>query len=171
MAHYWHLPGRFLSPGKRHGYADNGHLGLRVLTPVGSAGGAQPEQSHRLRVQGNPNASEKEEIRRAQPFGRQLLGPAGRRLNLTRYGGREKPARRFRWRERRAARGETSHTARARRGDPDRRHPGSRCAPAGDHEAARRPNWYLPRWLQWLPHLDPEETPTGHEAKAAPVSA
>ena len=31
-------------------------------------------------------------------------------------------------------------------------------------------NWYLPRWLQWLPRLDHEETPS-KETKPAPVSA
>ncbi len=36
-----------------------------------------------------------------------------------------------------------------------------RRAPAGDDEAARRRNWYLPRSLNWLPRLahEPVETP------------
>ncbi len=32
-------------------------------------------------------------------------------------------------------------------------------------------NWYLPKWLQWLPHLAPEEPPTAPEAKPVPVPA
>jgi RND superfamily putative drug exporter len=31
-------------------------------------------------------------------------------------------------------------------------------------------NWYLPRWLEWLPRLD-HESPAAPEAKPAPVSA
>jgi hypothetical protein len=31
-------------------------------------------------------------------------------------------------------------------------------------------NWYLPRWLQWLPRLDHEETPS-KETEPTPVSA
>ena len=27
---------------------------------------------------------------------------------------------------------------------------------AGDDDAARRWNWYLPRWLEWLPHIEVE---------------
>jgi uncharacterized membrane protein YdfJ with MMPL/SSD domain len=33
-------------------------------------------------------------------------------------------------------------------------------------------NWYLPRWLEWLPRLDHGETsPVAPEATPAPVSA
>ena len=32
-------------------------------------------------------------------------------------------------------------------------------------------NWYLPRWLDWLPHVDPQETPEAPEAKRVAVSA
>ena len=32
-------------------------------------------------------------------------------------------------------------------------------------------NWYLPGWLQWLPHFEPEEPSTTPEAKPVPVSA
>jgi uncharacterized membrane protein YdfJ with MMPL/SSD domain len=32
-------------------------------------------------------------------------------------------------------------------------------------------NWYLPRWLQWLPHVEPEEPSPAPEAKPVPVSA
>jgi len=32
-------------------------------------------------------------------------------------------------------------------------------------------NWYLPSWLQWLPHLAPEDPPTAPEAKPVPVPA
>ena len=32
-------------------------------------------------------------------------------------------------------------------------------------------NWYLPRWLEWLPRLEPEEPSKGPEAPPAPVSA
>jgi uncharacterized membrane protein YdfJ with MMPL/SSD domain len=31
-------------------------------------------------------------------------------------------------------------------------------------------NWYLPRWLQWLPHLE-SEPPVDSEPAAAPVTA
>jgi uncharacterized membrane protein YdfJ with MMPL/SSD domain len=31
-------------------------------------------------------------------------------------------------------------------------------------------NWYLPRWLEWLPHLEPEAEPKP-ERPAVPVSA
>ena len=31
-------------------------------------------------------------------------------------------------------------------------------------------NWYLPRWLEWLPRLEPDE-PRAPEAAPAPVSA
>ena len=31
-------------------------------------------------------------------------------------------------------------------------------------------NWYLPRWLEWLPRLEPEEPPSAPEAKPTPVS-
>ena len=35
-----------------------------------------------------------------------------------------------------------------------------RDLPAPGHdEAARRRNWYLPRWLEWLPRLGRPETP------------
>jgi uncharacterized membrane protein YdfJ with MMPL/SSD domain len=32
-------------------------------------------------------------------------------------------------------------------------------------------NWYLPSWLQWLPHLDPDEAEVAPETKPTPVSA
>jgi uncharacterized membrane protein YdfJ with MMPL/SSD domain len=32
-------------------------------------------------------------------------------------------------------------------------------------------NWYLPRWLEWLPHVEPEEPSPAPEAKPVPVSA
>jgi RND superfamily putative drug exporter len=32
-------------------------------------------------------------------------------------------------------------------------------------------NWYLPRWLEWLPRFEPEERSTAPEAPPAPVSA
>jgi len=32
-------------------------------------------------------------------------------------------------------------------------------------------NWYLPRWLEWLPHIEGEEPPPAPEAPAVPVSA
>jgi RND superfamily putative drug exporter len=32
-------------------------------------------------------------------------------------------------------------------------------------------NWYLPRWLEWLPRFEPEEPSTTPEAKQLPVSA
>ena len=32
-------------------------------------------------------------------------------------------------------------------------------------------NWYLPRWLEWLPRLEPEEQSKAPEAPPAPVSA
>ena len=32
-------------------------------------------------------------------------------------------------------------------------------------------NWYLPRWLEWLPRLEPEEPTKAPEAPPAPVSA
>jgi uncharacterized membrane protein YdfJ with MMPL/SSD domain len=32
-------------------------------------------------------------------------------------------------------------------------------------------NWYLPSWLQWLPHFDPEEAEVAPETKPTPVSA
>ena len=32
-------------------------------------------------------------------------------------------------------------------------------------------NWYLPRWLEWLPRVEPEESPAAPEATPAPVSA
>ena len=32
-------------------------------------------------------------------------------------------------------------------------------------------NWYLPRWLQWLPHFEPEQPSTAPEATPVPVSA
>ena len=32
-------------------------------------------------------------------------------------------------------------------------------------------NWYLPGWLQWLPHFEPEEPSTAPEATPVPVSA
>ena len=32
-------------------------------------------------------------------------------------------------------------------------------------------NWYLPGWLQWLPHFEPEEPSTAPEAKPVPASA
>jgi RND superfamily putative drug exporter len=30
-------------------------------------------------------------------------------------------------------------------------------------------NWYLPRWLQWLPHLDHDNTPPPAQPAALPV--
>ena len=32
-------------------------------------------------------------------------------------------------------------------------------------------NWYLPRWLEWLPHVEPHESPAAPEATPTPVSA
>ena len=32
-------------------------------------------------------------------------------------------------------------------------------------------NWYLPRWLEWLPRFDAGEPSTAPEAPPAPVSA
>jgi len=32
-------------------------------------------------------------------------------------------------------------------------------------------NWYLPSWLDWLPHVEPHEPPTTPEKSPAPVSA
>jgi RND superfamily putative drug exporter len=32
-------------------------------------------------------------------------------------------------------------------------------------------NWYLPRWLEWLPRLEPEGRSAAPEAPPAPVSA
>ena len=32
-------------------------------------------------------------------------------------------------------------------------------------------NWYLPRWLDWLPHAEPQEPPSATEKSPAPVSA
>src|SRR2546423_2046756 len=32
-------------------------------------------------------------------------------------------------------------------------------------------NWYLPRWLEWLPRLDPEVAPPRPEPKPVPVTA
>src|SRR5213592_4226857 len=32
-------------------------------------------------------------------------------------------------------------------------------------------NWYLPRWLHWLPSLEPEPTSSDPEANAAPATA
>jgi hypothetical protein len=32
-------------------------------------------------------------------------------------------------------------------------------------------NWYLPRWLEWLPHVEPEEPSPATDAKPVPVSA
>jgi len=32
-------------------------------------------------------------------------------------------------------------------------------------------NWYLPRWLEWLPHLEPEPEPPAPETASAPISA
>ena len=32
-------------------------------------------------------------------------------------------------------------------------------------------NWYLPGWLQWLPHFEPEEPSKAPEATPVPVSA
>jgi uncharacterized membrane protein YdfJ with MMPL/SSD domain len=32
-------------------------------------------------------------------------------------------------------------------------------------------NWYLPRWLGWLPRVEPEESSAAPEAPPAPVSA
>jgi RND superfamily putative drug exporter len=32
-------------------------------------------------------------------------------------------------------------------------------------------NWYLPRWLEWLPHVEPQESPTAPEAPPTRVSA
>jgi uncharacterized membrane protein YdfJ with MMPL/SSD domain len=31
-------------------------------------------------------------------------------------------------------------------------------------------NWYLPKWLEWLPRLEPDEEPTAPEAKPVPAS-
>jgi RND superfamily putative drug exporter len=31
-------------------------------------------------------------------------------------------------------------------------------------------NWYLPRWLEWLPRFDAGESSTASEAPPAPVS-
>ena len=39
----------------------------------------------------------------------------------------------------------------------------------GDDELLGDRTWYLPGWLQWLPHVKPEEPSTVPEAK--PVSA
>jgi RND superfamily putative drug exporter len=32
-------------------------------------------------------------------------------------------------------------------------------------------NWYLPRWLEWLPRLEHQEPPASPEAAPMPVSA
>ena len=32
-------------------------------------------------------------------------------------------------------------------------------------------NWYLPGWLQWLPHFEPEDPARAPEATPVPVSA
>jgi RND superfamily putative drug exporter len=32
-------------------------------------------------------------------------------------------------------------------------------------------NWYLPGWLQWLPHLEPEEPTRAPEAPPLPASS
>src|SRR5438876_7948525 len=32
-------------------------------------------------------------------------------------------------------------------------------------------NWYLPRWLEWLPRIEPEEPSMAPDAKRAPASA
>jgi len=32
-------------------------------------------------------------------------------------------------------------------------------------------NWYLPRWLQWLPHFDHDQRSPAPEARPAPISA
>jgi RND superfamily putative drug exporter len=32
-------------------------------------------------------------------------------------------------------------------------------------------NWYLPRWLEWLPHVEPQESPIAPEAVPIPASA
>jgi putative drug exporter of the RND superfamily len=32
-------------------------------------------------------------------------------------------------------------------------------------------NWYLPKWLEWLPRVEPEEPSKAPEAPPAPVSA
>src|SRR4029077_13979612 len=32
-------------------------------------------------------------------------------------------------------------------------------------------NWYLPRWLEWLPRVEPQESPTAPEAVPIPASA
>jgi RND superfamily putative drug exporter len=32
-------------------------------------------------------------------------------------------------------------------------------------------NWYLPGWLQWLPHVEPEEPPAASGTRPAPASA
>jgi RND superfamily putative drug exporter len=32
-------------------------------------------------------------------------------------------------------------------------------------------NWYLPRWLDWLPHVEPQESPAAAEATQTPLSA
>jgi hypothetical protein len=52
-------------------------------------------------------------------------------------------------------------------GDPDRCHPGAGRAAAGDDEAARRAELYLPRWLEWLPRFEFGEPSVGPEAPPA----
>jgi len=32
-------------------------------------------------------------------------------------------------------------------------------------------NWYLPKWLQWLPRLEEHELPSAPAARPAPASA
>ena len=32
-------------------------------------------------------------------------------------------------------------------------------------------NWYLPRWLEWLPHIEPEESPVAPDVAPIPASA
>jgi RND superfamily putative drug exporter len=32
-------------------------------------------------------------------------------------------------------------------------------------------NWYLPRWLEWLPSVEPEKSPTVPDALPTPASA
>jgi hypothetical protein len=32
-------------------------------------------------------------------------------------------------------------------------------------------NWYLPRWLEWMPRLEGRESGTASEVKPAPASA
>ena len=32
-------------------------------------------------------------------------------------------------------------------------------------------NWYLPKWLQWLPRLEHEPAPPAPQADPAPVAA